>query len=102
MSFLGVCVLMFASFYAVPQPIACKGYGAFDPKGWTAAHRTLPCGTILFVSHEELTIPVVITDRGPYHRGKNRRYERSLDLSQGAWKALALPDKPSIVCTRRY
>lgn len=58
--------------------------GTFDPRGLTAAHRTLPLGTWLRVSHAGRYVVVQVTDRGPYVQG------RDLDLSQGAAEMLGL------------
>lgn len=54
----------------------------FNQYAMTAAHRTLPFGTRVRVSHNERSIVVVINDRGPFVRG------RSLDLSKGAARKL--------------
>ena len=58
----------------------------YDQDGMTAAHRTLPMGTIARITN--LTtgqqIYVRITDRGPFVKG------RILDLSEGAAKAVGL------------
>jgi rare lipoprotein A len=50
----------------------------------TAAHRTLPFGTKLKVTHGERSVVVTINDRGPFIRG------RVLDLSTGAARAIGL------------
>ena len=51
----------------------------FNPGGFTAAHRSLPCGTRLLVSHGSRSVVVTVNDRGPAaYTG------RSLDLSRGA------------------
>lgn len=54
----------------------------FNPNGMTAAHRTLPFGTHLRVSHKGRSVVVRINDRGPFRRGY------SLDLARGAAFAL--------------
>lgn len=54
----------------------------YDPNGLTAAHKTLPLGTKILVSYGGRTVPVTITDRGPFTG------DRELDLSQGAARAL--------------
>ena len=56
----------------------------FDMHGFTAAHRTMPFGTMLKVKNREngRWAQVKINDRGPFIRG------RILDLSYGAAKAL--------------
>jgi rare lipoprotein A len=61
----------------------------YDPKKYTAAHRSLPFGTRLRVtdpkSHRSVT--VVVNDRGPFTKG------RVLDLSLAAAKALRMMDR---------
>lgn len=54
----------------------------FNQNAFTAAHKTLPFGTIVAVTYKGRTIHVRINDRGPYVRG------RTLDLSKGASRAL--------------
>jgi rare lipoprotein A len=54
----------------------------FNPNGMTAAHRTLPFGTRLHLTHNGRTVIVRINDRGPFVRG------RQLDLSRGAAQQL--------------
>lgn len=49
----------------------------FDQEGWTVAHRTLPLGTILLISHGGRAVVVLVNDRGPFVGG------RILDLSHG-------------------
>ena len=56
----------------------------FNPMGMTAAHRTLPFGTKLRVSHGGRSVVDTVNDRGPFIRG------RVLDLSQGAARALGI------------
>jgi rare lipoprotein A len=58
----------------------------FNPRGFTAAHKTLPFGTILRLTHEDKVIIVRINDRGPYVQG------RHLDLTIGAAKQLGCFD----------
>lgn len=50
----------------------------------TAAHRTLPFGTRLKVSHAGRSVVVTVNDRGPF------RSDRILDLSNGAASAIGL------------
>jgi len=56
----------------------------YDPKKFTAAHRTLPFGTRLRVTDVQTHRSVVVTvnDRGPFIKG------RVLDLSLAAARAL--------------
>ena len=56
----------------------------FNPDGFTAAHRTLPFGTMLQVSAHGRTVTVRVNDRGAFTGG------RVLDLSRGAAKALGM------------
>lgn len=60
----------------------------FDPSAMTAAHRTLPLGTVVDVTHTRTgaRVRVTINDRGPYAKG------RILDLSRGAAEALDFVD----------
>ena len=57
-------------------------YSYFDPEQLTAAHKTLPFGTKLKVSLGPKSVIVVITDRGPFIKG------RDLDLSKAAFQKL--------------
>lgn len=50
----------------------------FNQWAMTAAHRYLPFGTLVRVSHSGKSVVVRINDRGPFARG------RQLDLSKGA------------------
>ena len=50
----------------------------------TAAHRSLPFGTKVRVTHRGQSVVVTINDRGPFIRG------RVLDLSTGAARAIGL------------
>ena len=56
----------------------------FDMNGLSAAHRTLPLGTVIHVTNldNSKSIQVKINDRGPFIKS------RFLDLSYGAAKAL--------------
>ena len=57
---------------------------AFDPDAMTAAHRTLPLGTLVRVTNiaNGRTVTVRINDRGPRDRS------RIIDLSRSAAQAL--------------
>jgi rare lipoprotein A len=59
----------------------------YDPRALTAAHRTLPLGTVVRVTRVDTGVSVVvrITDRGPF--GSERRI---LDLSRAAATRLAM------------
>jgi rare lipoprotein A len=71
-----------ASFYTSHGKTASGAKS--DPRALTAAHRKLPFGTKVRVTHlksgKEVT--VVITDRGPFRGG------RIIDVSREAAKAL--------------
>jgi rare lipoprotein A (peptidoglycan hydrolase) len=56
----------------------------FDADAYTAAHKTLPFGTELAVSHGGESVRVTVTDRGPYVAG------RDLDLSLAAAKKIGI------------
>lgn len=67
----------------------------YDPKKFTAAHRTLPFGTRLHVTDPKSrrSVVVVINDRGPFTKG------RVLDLSLAAAKALGMTQRGLIRVT---
>jgi rare lipoprotein A len=67
-----------ASFYWQPQALASGG--RFNPDAMTAAHKTLPFGTRVRVTHlgNGRSVEVKINDRGPYIAG------RIIDLSRAA------------------
>jgi rare lipoprotein A len=56
----------------------------FNENLMTCAHRSLPFGTKLRVSHGGRSVIVTVNDRGPYVHG------RVLDLSTGAARAIGL------------
>src|SRR2546430_3673597 len=58
----------------------------FRPDTWGVAHKTLPCGTMLVLTHGPNTITVPVVDRGPYIAG------RELDLSPRVKAALGCTD----------
>jgi hypothetical protein len=58
----------------------------FLPDTWGVAHKTLPCGTMLVLTHGANTITVPVVDRGPYIAG------RELDLSPRIKAALGCTD----------
>lgn len=57
----------------------------YDPSALTAAHRTLPFGTLVEVSREGRAVVVRINDRGPF--GKKKRI---IDLSRRAAEELGM------------
>lgn len=62
----------------------------FHKRDLTAAHRSLPFGTLIRVTtdHTHRSVTVRINDRGPY--GRDRR--RILDVSEAAAKQLGIID----------
>ena len=56
----------------------------FNENAMTCAHRSLPFGTKLRVTHGGRSVVVTVNDRGPYVRG------RVLDLSTAAARALGI------------
>ncbi len=58
----------------------------FNPNGLTAAHRSLPFGTMVRVTNEAngRTVVVRINDRGPFVGG------RIIDLSRGSARAIGM------------
>ena len=58
----------------------------FDANKMTAAHRTLPFGTRLKVTHGGKSVVVTVNDRGPFIKG------RVLDLSTGAARAIGITE----------
>ncbi|MBJ7543261.1 septal ring lytic transglycosylase RlpA family protein [Rhodomicrobium udaipurense] len=66
----------------------------YHPDGISAAHKTLPFGTIVEVRNQRTgaTIRVRINDRGPFIRG------RIIDLSRGAARAFGMGVGLANVC----
>lgn len=73
-----------ASYYGSESGSRTASGARFNPMGLTAAHRTLPFGTKLKVTHGGRSVVVTVNDRGPFIRG------RVLDLSKGAARAIGL------------
>jgi rare lipoprotein A len=61
--------------------------GRFRPDGMTAAHWTLPCGTVVRVTDLATgrSVDVTVNDRGPHPR-----LHRTLDLARGAAQRLGI------------
>jgi rare lipoprotein A len=81
-----------AASYGQGQRMTSSGE-KFDPRGMTAAHRTLPFGTRLTVTNLKTgkSVIVVVNDRGP----STRRI--GIDISIAAAKAIGL-DGTAVVC----
>jgi rare lipoprotein A len=73
-----------ASFYGNESGHKTASGQRFNQEAMTAAHRSLPFGTKLRVTHGSRSVVVTINDRGPFIRG------RVLDLSTGAARAIGL------------
>ena len=73
-----------ASWYALHSRTACGE--KMNPGAMTAAHRTLPCGTRIKVTHRSTgrSVIVRVNDRGPFKRG------RVVDLSRGAARHIGM------------
>jgi rare lipoprotein A len=73
-----------ASYYYRGRVVASGA--RFNPDGLTAAHRTLPFGTRVRVTHMSSgrSVNVVINDRGPFVGG------RVIDLSRGAARVIGM------------
>jgi len=57
----------------------------YDPRAFTAAHRTLPFGTWIVVSRSDgRSVKVRVNDRGPFAKG------RVVDLSRAAAEAIGM------------
>ncbi|MGB8399729.1 septal ring lytic transglycosylase RlpA family protein [Bradyrhizobium sp.] len=73
-----------ASFYGNESGSKTASGQRFDQNALTCAHRSLPFGTKLRVTHRGRSVVVTVNDRGPFIRG------RVLDLSTGAARAVGL------------
>ena len=102
--FLATGAMLAAPAYAdlgasfVPRTVTASWYGGefggrmtasgarFDPRGLTAAHRTLPFGTKIRVTNPRTgaSVLVTVTDRGPYCG------RRELDLSKAAEREVGI------------
>jgi rare lipoprotein A len=73
-----------ASYYGNESGSRTASGQRFNQNAMTAAHRSLPFGTKVRVTHGGQSVIVTINDRGPFVRG------RVLDLSTGAARAIGL------------
>lgn len=83
---------------AAPKAVEASYYGkgfagkptangeTFNPESMTAAHRTLPFGTVVKVTNAATgkSVNVTINDRGPFHGN------REIDLSMGAAREIGM------------
>jgi len=73
-----------ASYYGNESGSRTASGQRMNASGMTCAHRSLPFGTKLRVTHGGQSVVVTVNDRGPFVRG------RVLDLSTGAARAIGL------------
>ena len=73
-----------ASYYGNESGSKTASGQRFNQNALTAAHRTLPFGTKLRVTHGGRSVVVTVNDRGPFVRG------RVLDLSTAAARVVGL------------
>ena len=73
-----------ASYYGNESGSRTASGQRFNQNAMTAAHRSLPFGTKVRVTHGGQSVVVTINDRGPFVRG------RVLDLSTAAARAIGL------------
>ena len=73
-----------ASYYGNESGSKTASGQRFNQNAMTCAHRSLPFGTRLRVTHGDRSVVVTVNDRGPFVRG------RVLDLSTGAARAIGL------------
>ncbi|MEI9925701.1 MAG: septal ring lytic transglycosylase RlpA family protein [Bradyrhizobium sp.] len=73
-----------ASFYGNESGSRTASGQRFNQNAMTCAHRSLPFGTRLKVTHGDRSVVVTVNDRGPFVRG------RVLDLSTAAARAVGL------------
>jgi len=73
-----------ASYYGNESGSRTASGARFNQNAMTCAHRSLPFGTRLRVTHGDRSVVVTVNDRGPFIRG------RVLDLSTGAARAIGL------------
>lgn len=73
-----------ASYYGSESGSRTASGARMVSSAMTCAHRSLPFGTRLRVTHGDRSVVVTVNDRGPFVRG------RVLDLSTGAARAIGL------------
>jgi peptidoglycan lytic transglycosylase len=73
-----------ASYYGNESGSRTASGQRFDQNALTCAHRSLPFGTKLRVTHGDRSVVVTVNDRGPFVHG------RVLDLSTAAARAVGI------------
>jgi rare lipoprotein A len=57
----------------------------------SSPERPVPFGTLILVTYRARSVVVRVNDRGPFHRDrKTKRYDRDIDLSDGACARIGL------------
>ncbi|CAG2176022.1 unnamed protein product [Oppiella nova] len=74
------------SWYDAPAGAITASGEPFDPNAMTAAHKTLPFGTVVQASCNGRSISVRINDRGPFVAG------RILDVTPAGGRELGIID----------
>ena len=84
-----------ASYYGEDYTGAVASGPRYNPKEFTAAHRTLPFGTRLRITDDKThrSVIVIVNDRGPFVAG------RILDLSLAAAKQMHMVERGLINVT---
>jgi rare lipoprotein A len=72
-----------ASWYTAPPGARTADGETFNPNALTAAHKSLPFGSVVTVTGNGRSVHVRINDRGPFVAG------RCIDLTPAAFRALA-------------
>ncbi len=78
-----------ASWYGAPYHNAHGANGeVYDQNAMTAAHRTLPMGSVVRVTNlsTRQSVVVTITDRGPFVPGRILDLSRAAALKIGVWR----------------
>jgi rare lipoprotein A len=73
-----------ASYYGNESGSRTASGQRMNASAMTCAHRSLPFGTKLRVTHGARSVVVTVNDRGPFIRG------RVIDLSTGAARVIGL------------
>jgi rare lipoprotein A len=79
-----------ASWYGAPYHNARVANGQiYNQNAMTAAHRTLPLGTVVRVTNlaTDQSAVVTITDRGPFVRGRVLDLSRAAAIKTGVWRS---------------
>jgi rare lipoprotein A len=82
-----------ASFYGNESGRQTASGQRFNQEAMTAAHRTLPFGTKLRVTHGGRSVVVTINDRGPFVRG------RIIDVTPAAARSLGFSGVTKVTLT---